>query len=248
MEKEILSDKEISDYLDKYDISYRNSLIVKFIKLGINTIKNEDPNIYTMDEIDNLIKKTNPNEKNETYQTLNNENLSTNDINIQEEKNNKSNKKKYEIGKTTYPIKSNYNYSYQPKSKTNFNIINKPYMSYTIYNNNKKKIYPSSSNNLEIRANSPKYTYEDNKYKNYFSQRKPLNYLDDRNNYLVKLKNYRSPSLNLEKSNLTFLNYDYNNYTFKDYNLHIDIDDCCNKSKNFLKNSLSYRQNYTSEY
>ena len=75
MEKEILSDKEISDYLDKYDISYRNSLIVKFIKLGINTIKNEDPNIYTMDEIDNLIKKTNQNEKNETYQTLNNENL-----------------------------------------------------------------------------------------------------------------------------------------------------------------------------
>ena len=57
MEKEILSDKEISDYLDKYDISYWNPLIVKFIKLGINTIKKEDPNIYTMDEIDNLIKK-----------------------------------------------------------------------------------------------------------------------------------------------------------------------------------------------
>ena len=39
MEKEVLSDKEISDYLDKYDISYWNPLIVKFIKLGINTIK-----------------------------------------------------------------------------------------------------------------------------------------------------------------------------------------------------------------
>ena len=256
MEKEVLSDKEISDYLDKYDISYWNTLIVKFIKLGINTIKNEDPNIYTIDEIDNLIKKTESNkkeEKNKIYQTLNNDNLSTNDINIQEENNNKPIKKKYEIGKTSYPIKSNYDYSYKPKynSKRNysFNIKNKPYMSYSYSNNNKKKYYPTSSNDLEIRANSPKYTYEDYKYKNYFSQRKPLNYLDDRNNYLIKLKNTRNPSLMLESSSLPCLNYDYNNYTFKDYNLNIDIDNCYNKSKNFLKNNSYFNHfNYINIY
>ena len=255
MEKEVLSDKEISDYLDKYDISYWNPLIVKFIKLGINTIKKEDPNIYTMDEIDNLIKKIESNkkeEKNETYQTLNNDNLSTNDINTQEENNNKPNKKKYEIGKTSYPIKSFVDYSYKPKynSKRNysFNIKNKPYMSYSNYNNNIKKYYPSSTNNLEIRANSPKYTYEDNKYKNYFSQRKPLNYLDDRNNYLIKLKNSRNPSLNLESSSLPCLNYDYNNYTFKDYNLNIDIDDCYNKSNNYFKKTYFNHSNYTNGY
>jgi hypothetical protein len=61
MEEEIINDKEISDYLDKYDISYWNILVPKLTKIGIRTLEKQVPNIYTIDEIDNYLKEIDPN-------------------------------------------------------------------------------------------------------------------------------------------------------------------------------------------
>ena len=89
MEKEVLADKEISDYLDKYDISYWNTLITKLAKIGIRTLIKEDPNIYTIDEIDNVLKKNAPNEEkeeeNNIYETHDTKSLSINDLNSERE-------------------------------------------------------------------------------------------------------------------------------------------------------------------
>ena len=89
MENEVLADKEISDYLDKYDISYWNTLITKLAKIGIRTLIKEDPNIYTIDEIDNVLKKNIPNEEkeeeNNIYETHDTKSLSINDLNSERE-------------------------------------------------------------------------------------------------------------------------------------------------------------------
>ena len=247
MEKEVLADKEISDYLDKYDISYWNTLITKLAKIGIRTLIKEDPNIYTIDEIDNVLKKNAPNEEkeeeNNIYETHDTKSLSINDLNSEREI---PIKKKYEIGKTSYPKPVNYDYSYKPKYNNSYfrYTFQKPMLTYSTNFKSKKTFFPTYD--LNTRARSPKYTYENNNnkiYDNIFSERKPLNYIDNGNNYSVKLKSYRSPSFNLNSNGLPCLNYDYNNYTFKDYNLD---DDCFNKSKDLSKSYSTYRPSYTS--
>ena len=158
MDELISKDKEISNFLDKYDISYWNIVTQKLIKIGICCLKIKDPNIYIMDEIDNYLNELYLNLNKKEKINLNNKDFSFSNDLIDNKLDNSNkfnyynylNKKKYsnfnkisESPKYTFILNSNNNLNQKKINDSNLNDNNYKSFRNTVIKNYDKQKFPS---------------------------------------------------------------------------------------------------------
>ena len=211
MEEEVLNDKEISDYLDKYDISYWSTLVPKLTKIGIRTLEKKDPNIYTIDEIDNYLKEIDPNpqeEEKDPYEGMWPEyNEEEKNLNSQNEDISNS-QKIYDTENSQIPNPMQNSYE-NPNQNSYQNPMQNSYQDpmQNSYQNPMRTSYDQINTNYE----SPMKKYEIPKMNNYDNKM---------NNYNNIMKNYQNPIRN---------NFDYkplNNYSFNQNFLYSSRNNC----------------------
>ena len=237
MEEAILNDKEISDYLDKYDISYWNYIVPRLVKIAIRDIEKNKPDIYTIDEIDEYLKEKDPNsqiEEKDPYEGMwpensQNDNLEIKDLNSSSPQNDFSNQNKNDFQNNEYsnenenkyisPIdkqyKKNLQNSYENPMKTSYN---NPIKS-TLDNSYKYNDYQSPIKNYNYPINN---SYQNSIKNSYDIGYKPSNYLmnpmnnySNRNNYSSLETRARSPRYTYECNPSNYGNNSYRNNSFR---------------------------------
>ena len=237
MEEAVLNDKEISDYLDKYDISYWNYIVPRLVKIAIRDIEKNKPDIYTIDEIDEYLKEKDPNsqiEEKDPYEGMwpensQNDNLEIKDLNSSSPQNDFSNQNKNDFQNNEYsnenenkyisPIdnqyKKNLQNSYENPMKTSYN---NPIKS-TLDNSYKYNDYQSPIKNYNYPINN---SYQNSIKNSYDIGYKPSNYLmnpmnnySNRNNYSSLETRARSPRYTYECNPSNYGNNSYRNNSFR---------------------------------
>ena len=237
MEEAVLNDKEISDYLDKYDISYWNYIVPRLVKIAIRDIEKNKPDIYTIDEIDEYLKEKDPNpqiEEKDPYEGMwpensQNDNLEIKDLNSSSPQNDFSNQNKNDFQNNEYsnenenkyisPIdnqyKKNLQNSYENPMKTSYN---NPIKS-TLDNSYKYNDYQSPIKNYNYPINN---SYQNSIKNSYDIGYKPSNYLmnpmnnySNRNNYSSLETRSRSPRYTYECNPSNYGNNSYRNNSFR---------------------------------
>ena len=207
MEEAVLNDKEISDYLDKYDISYWNYIVPRLVKIAIRDIEKNKPDIYTIDEIDEYLKEKDPNpqiEEKDPYEGMwpensQNDNLEIKDLNSSSPQNDFSNQNKNDF--------QNNEYSNENENK---------YIS-PIHNQYKKNLQNSYENPMKTSYNNPIKSTLDNSYKY--------------NDYQSPIKNYNYPINNSYQNSIKNsydIGYKPSNYLI---DIRIDFDHICEANK-----------------
>ena len=237
MEEAVLNDKEISDYLDKYDISYWNYIVPRLVKIAIRDIEKNKPDIYTIDEIDEYLKEKDSNpqiEEKDPYEGMwpensQNDNLEIKDLNSSSPQNDFSNQNKNDFQNNEYsnenenkyisPIdkqyKKNLQNSYENPMKTSYN---NPIKS-TLDNSYKYNDYQSPIKNYNYPINN---SYQNSIKNSYDIGYKPSNYLmnpmnnySNRNNYSSLETRARSPRYTYECNPSNYGNNSYRNNSFR---------------------------------
>jgi hypothetical protein len=237
MEEAVLNDKEISDYLDKYDISYWNYIVPRLVKIAIRDIEKNKPDIYTIDEIDEYLKEKDPNpqiEEKDPYEGMwpensQNDNLEIKDLNSSSPQNDFSNQNKNDFQNNEYsnenenkyisPIdkqyKKNLQNSYENPMNTSYN---NPIKS-TLDNSYKYNDYQSPIKNYNHPINN---SYQNSIKNSYDIGYKPSNYLmnpmnnySNRNNYSSLETRARSPRYTYECNPSNYGNNSYRNNSFR---------------------------------
>lgn len=237
MEEAVLNDKEISDYLDKYDISYWNYIVPRLVKIAIRDIEKNKPDIYTIDEIDEYLKEKDPNpqiEEKDPYEGMwpensQNDNLEIKDLNSSSPQNDFSIQNKNDFQNNEYsnenenkyisPIdkqyKKNLQNSYENPMKTSYN---NPIKS-TLDNSYKYNDYQSPIKNYNYPINN---SYQNSIKNSYDIGYKPSNYLmnpmnnySNRNNYSSLETRARSPRYTYECNPSNYGNNSYRNNSFR---------------------------------
>ena len=229
MEEAILNDKEISDYLDKYDISYWNYIVPRLAKIGIRDIEKDNPDIYTIDEIDDYLKEKDPNpqpEEKDPYEGMwpdnsQNDNLQVKDLNSSSPQNDFSdNQNKNDIQNNQFSNQNENKYisplqnSYQNNLQNSYENPMK-----TSYDNPIKTTLDNSYKYNNYQSPIKNYNYPINNYQNlnknsYDIGYKPSNYLmnpmnnySNRNNYSTLETRARSPRYTYECNPNNYGNY-----------------------------------------
>ena len=237
MEEAVLNDKEISDYLDKYDISYWNYIVPRLVKIAIRDIEKNKPDIYTIDEIDEYLKEKDPNpqiEEKDPYEGMwpensQNDNLEIKDLNSSSPQNDFSNQNKNDFQNNEYsnenenkyisPIdnqyKKNLQNSYENPMKTSYDNPIKT----TLDNSYKYNDYQSPIKNYNYPINN---SYQNSIKNSYDIGYKPSNYLmnpmnnySNRNNYSSLETRARSPRYTYECNPSNYGNNSYRNNSFR---------------------------------
>lgn len=237
MEEAILNDKEISDYLDKYDISYWNYIVPRLAKIGIRDIEKDNPDIYTIDEIDDYLKEKDPNpqpEEKDPYEGMwpdnsQNDNLQVKDLNSSSPQNDFSdNQNKNDIQNNQFSNQNENKYisplqnSYQNNLQNSYENPMK-----TSYDNPIKTTLDNSYKYNNYQSPIKNYNYSINSYQNlnknsYDIGYKPSNYLmnpmnnySNRNNYSSLETRARSPRYTYECNPSNYGNNSYRNNSFR---------------------------------
>ena len=260
MEEEVLKHQFINEFLKKYNKKDWNDIVIKILKIGLLSINKNmvKKDLYSLNDLDNLIQDLEKNNDNE--ENINNENINKNEINnikdsnkeiienTEEKKENKEDKienkeekkddidnnKKEDQNKKEYELNLQYDNINLNDFNLKYNYNKNPYNQPSTYFINSKSALNSFRNNnrkyfnTDSRVYSPKYT----------------DYRDEKNkNITIKFNN---PNFLKGRINSTNLNYDYNKFSFKYKNQNPKKEPYFNKTlSRFQRNNPLYKPSYT---
>jgi hypothetical protein len=267
MEEEVLKNQFINEFLENYNKKDWNDIVVKVLKIGLLSIKKNiiKKNVYSLNDLDNLIKdleKNNDNVENKNIKNinkneinnikdLNEEKIENNEEeiekneekkeNIEDKKENKEEEKKKDINNNKNGDKNKKEYELNLQYENiNLNDFDLKYNYNKIFNQPSSNFINSKSALNSFRNNNGKYfNIESRVY-----SPKYTDYRDEKNkNISIKFNN---PNFYKGKINSSNLNYDYNKFSFKYKNQNPKKEPYFNKTlSRFQRNNPLYKPNYT---
>ncbi len=269
MEEEVLKHQFINEFLKKYNKKDWNDIVIKILKIGLLSINKNmvKKDLYSLNDLDNLIQDLEKNNDNE--ENINNENINKNEINnikdsnkeiiekIEEKKENIEEKKenKEDINENKEEEKKDVidNNKKEDKKKKE-NELNLQYENINLndfnlkYNYNKIPYNQPSLNFINSKSALNSFRNNNGKYFNIDSRVYSPKYTDYREEKNRNISN-KLNNLNYFKgrfNNSTNLNYDYNKFSFKYKNYNTKHEPYFNKtSSGFQRNNPLYKPSHT---